>query len=293
MVLSILTKISIVVLVVLVLLACPVFITQATVVPDYRDQCKALQLKVTNLSHDYNRVGQALKAANQTLMDRDGELIRLKTASSNEIRKLQEEKVLQAGKSAYLRDSLATLAAGLDEQLNMVLNVNKRNHNKDKLAAEQRIRINDLVKENTSLENQLDKREQEVKLANQAARVYHEKFIESEEVVVDLKNKLAVALQSGSGSTGTSTAVQPAVELKGTILAVEKGIASINIGSAKGVKVGMKLVIYREKIGFVGRLKILQVDANQAGGIVVDAKTKALPGDKITTLEGVTLGGAL
>ena len=66
-----------------------------------------------------------------------------------------------------------------------------------------------------------------------------------------------------------------------TILAVKEGIASINAGSAKGIRSGMRLVVYRGA-QFVGYLKIIEVEAQEAAGLMVDTAVQAQQGDKVT-----------
>ena len=67
-----------------------------------------------------------------------------------------------------------------------------------------------------------------------------------------------------------------------TILAVKEGIASINAGSAKGVRPGMRLIVHRGE-RLVGYLKIIEVEAQESAGLLVDDVMKAQQGDKVTS----------
>jgi hypothetical protein len=71
----------------------------------------------------------------------------------------------------------------------------------------------------------------------------------------------------------------------GTILNLKNDVAEINIGSAKGIAPGMKLIIFRENpfVPFVAYLRVDEVDLNRAVGIIVDRKGEPMRGDKVTT----------
>jgi len=67
-----------------------------------------------------------------------------------------------------------------------------------------------------------------------------------------------------------------------TVLGVDGDVIRINIGSANGVRPGMRLVVYRGH-RFGGFLKITEVDKNEATGVLVDniLDIKFKKGDKI------------
>ena len=64
------------------------------------------------------------------------------------------------------------------------------------------------------------------------------------------------------------------------MVAVSNDVVSINIGSAGGIKPGMRLIIYREN-KFVANLRIAEVDINEAVGIISDKKQDPVQGDKV------------
>ena len=66
------------------------------------------------------------------------------------------------------------------------------------------------------------------------------------------------------------------------VLDTRAGMATISVGSAKGVKMGMKLVVYRDK-RFVGYLKIALVEEHLSGGYMVESVLVARRGDKVTS----------
>ena len=98
---------------------------------------------------------------------------------------------------------------------------------------------------------------------------------EAREGIAAYQNKLSDLMSRKSTVPQTMT-------LHGTILAVKEGIASINVGSAKGIRPGMRLVVYRGN-RFVGYLKIVEVEAKEAAGLMVDTVLDVRPGDKLTS----------
>ena len=76
--------------------------------------------------------------------------------------------------------------------------------------------------------------------------------------------------------------VPASIRLVGTILAVREGVASINVGSARGVKRGMKMVVHRGEM-LIGYLRIDEVSVQEAAGVITDNKIPAATGDKVFT----------
>jgi hypothetical protein len=72
-------------------------------------------------------------------------------------------------------------------------------------------------------------------------------------------------------------------KIDGTITAVRSDLASLNVGSADGVKKGMEFKIYRGD-KFVAHLRVAEVFASSCAGVVTDMQRDVLRGDKATTL---------
>lgn len=83
-------------------------------------------------------------------------------------------------------------------------------------------------------------------------------------------------------SPAPSAAAGP--KITGTITAVRDNMASINIGSVKGVREGMTLYVYRDD-HFVAHLEIIEVSDTEATGRIFDPRQGEAPqtGDKVTT----------
>ena len=71
--------------------------------------------------------------------------------------------------------------------------------------------------------------------------------------------------------------------ITGTVIAVKGNLASVNVGSIKGIKSGMEMMIYRGG-EFVAYLQIQDVDTNQSAGIVVKKRLDPMVGDKVETI---------
>jgi hypothetical protein len=79
------------------------------------------------------------------------------------------------------------------------------------------------------------------------------------------------------------TAMQPPArtDIRGEIVDVSAGYASVNVGEASGVSVGMTLMVYRNG-SYLGDLKIESVRPNESGGrLDTLARGDIRPGDRV------------
>ncbi len=272
---SILTKISIVILLVLVLLACPVFITQATVHPNYKDA----YLKQVDRSGVAEMSEKGAKLAlHNTIAERDDAvqaLNNLKLQKQREIDKLKAALATLNMRNVKLTnnlDTLTTKVTGLDGGL-------KKLNDRTELLASQlaaaRKDIDARTTENIKLADLLKQSEAEKSRLSEASKVRSEQIYALEEEIEKLR---AAGVTGRPGEEVAPTADQP---IEGTIDSVRGDIASINIGSAHGVKRNMKLVIYRGA-QLVGWLRVEDVDISQAAGIIVNKVLDPMQNDKVT-----------
>lgn len=272
---SILTKTCVVVLLVLILFACPVFITQATVAPNWRyayqqkdAECKAYQMdaKAEKLAH------------NATIEQRDGardSLNALREGKNIEMAKLSAELSAARSGAAAFQNNLGTLAAKVGGLEREATNFNHRN---DLLAAQldkARKDIDKLTKEVIGVSELLKQTEAEKARVNQLARTFQQTIRELEEENEQLRQSGGVVRADGEQAAVVGDMII------GTVEAVRGNYASINIGSAKGIKRNMKLIIYRGS-QFIGWLRIDEVDVDQAAGIIVNPMQDPRQGDKVT-----------
>ena len=76
------------------------------------------------------------------------------------------------------------------------------------------------------------------------------------------------------------------VKVEGQVTGVNGDIASINVGSTKGIKKGMTLVVYRDRgnaVSFLAHLQITNADLSESAGIVVnrDPAVRIVQGDQV------------
>ena len=88
---------------------------------------------------------------------------------------------------------------------------------------------------------------------------------------------MPAATNPASGAAPAAT--QPA-NVIGTVTAVKGDIASINVGSAKGVKRGMVAIVSRGA-KFICEIQIEEVDINQSAGIITKRSQDPAMGDKV------------
>jgi len=105
------------------------------------------------------------------------------------------------------------------------------------------------------------------------------------EEIEEVREELAAA-KAGGGTKGTGdgdkapvTSDQP---VHGTVTAVADGVASINIGQAKGIRKNMMLTVYRGG-KFVAHLRIDMVESDTAAGVILDSQLDVMQGDKVAT----------
>lgn len=275
---SILTKICIVVVLVLILLACPVFITQATVAPNWK---YAYEKEVARSKAYLMDAKREMLAHQATIVERDGAVADLHRATADkqiETARLTADLAAWRTKSASQDNSLTSLAAKVAGLEREAANFNLRN---DLLAAqlnEARGNIDELTKEVSRVSDLLKQTEAEKLRVDKLARVYKERIREVEDENESLRQAGATGITGGADESISLTDQS----IVGTIDAVKDNYASINIGSAKGVKPNMKLIVYRGS-QLVAWLRVDEVDVDQAAGIIVERQLDPVVGDKVTT----------
>ena len=293
---SILTKVSVVVLLVLILLACPVFITQATVHPNYRIafEKEVLRAQINELAARHAQLAEkrALKLYTDA-EDKARTQIDQSTVQINALQAQLNTEKLEKTNLANRIDTLNVTAADLQKNLEAAVAQNKAldaqlNGTADQKGARQIIAV--LQEELRKTEALLQTAQADVERVTRIWKVKDEDIANLRAEVTDLnlkiedirRNQIAGAAGGQPGVTPAAD-IKPAVDVTGTVIAVrEPDLASINIGSAKGITPGMTLIVYRGS-SFVAHLKIAEVDLNNAAGIIVDRKLDPMQGDKVTS----------
>lgn len=273
---SILTKISVVVLVVLVLFSVPVFITQATVPKSwqaaYDDEVKKNSVLELQGRHANLALNQAVRENEQIRK----ELSDVRAAMSQETRRLQNQLEVARGNNADLRNELRKVTTTLtDLQGNLKLETEQRVILQGQLDVARK--ENDRYKTvNRRLEDQLKENRAEVDRLGKVAGVLREQLAEREQRVRDLETQIT------EGPKTEEKVPEAMPQIDGTVTSVRGDLAGINLGSAKGIRAGMKLIIYRGS-QFVGYLRVQEVEVDQAAGTVFEKRMNPIRGDKVTT----------
>ena len=88
---------------------------------------------------------------------------------------------------------------------------------------------------------------------------------------------------AGKGTAGAPTPLTaPGEAVSGKVTAVHDGVASINIGRAKGIKEKMVLKVFRGG-KFVSHLRIDLVEPDSAAGVILNKKLDVVQGDEVAT----------
>jgi hypothetical protein len=277
--LNILTKISIVVLVVLVLVVSAAFITLATVTPAYRDAWQkekniaAMNALLANQKEAaLQRTVQLLNKTDEDRLKAENATIETKRAGDGQALKLQGDLDQEKRKSADLTAQVALLTVSVKSQVDLASAFKTAN---DKLKEQ----ADALALENGKLQQKY----QEV---DGLAKRYEQQIVVDQENIKNLQDQLVVAKtahvapQPGAVE-GAIAAGGDMPRYSGTITAVKGDLASINIGSANGVKQGDKCYIYRGS-QFIGYLRIERVDSNDSAGVVTEKQANPMQNDKVT-----------
>jgi len=283
--LNILTKISVVVLVVWVLFSSAVFITYVRGSESWKQQYENMKsakevadveavnqmvhasAAIAQRQHDMETAGTAMAAVRDENSKLKADLADAKTANSSlgnnlngiQTRLLALESNLKT--EIELRTSLeaslkATNAKLLEAQRDLTLSQDQgrqKDAQIDRLGAESKI----LKTEIANLKEQIDK---------QLAQI-------------ESMSKGGAPAAAVSAAT-PAAAVTTTQKITGKVTAVQGEVVSINVGSAKGVKEGMILMIHRDG-KLVGNLRISDVEVEQSAGVVEDKMLNPQQGDKV------------
>ena len=276
---NILTKISVVLVVVLGLFMGVVLINVATLIPNYKTAYTNEQIKNEQANTLAMNSMLALRNLQIKLDDVSKELATLKLTDAgtiatkdNAIRTLQTEKAELTAQAGGFNDALLKLQANLAV-------AQAESATKEKIITEQMARIKELVTENQEVAK--------VDADHVSAIGRLENVIRANEVTIqDLKEQVLHILEAKNEAGKTGTAFGEGPKIEGQITAASGNTASINIGSAKGIKKGMKLLVYRDNktsVQVLGYLQISDVDLSESGGVIVDRTGDVKQGDLVTT----------
>jgi hypothetical protein len=282
--LSTLTKISVVVLVVLVCVVSAIFITQASIVPNYRQAYDSEVLKNNIYQSQLQVANQATAAANF-----DCDKIKDKLAGVMDKGNDAKSKADDALKAAL--ETNGKLTAINDSQKAQLVNLTSNAAQQDDLLKDAFARLEaarsaneKLTKEYARVEDLLKQAESRSASMESRKKFDDEQIQELREQIKDLQARVASGGAAAAKPGETAVVPEGDAVISGTITAVRDDMASINIGSARGVKTGMKFTVYRPGGQYVGTLQVQgEVGLDSAAGVIVLRRLDAVQGDKVTT----------
>jgi len=272
--LNILTKICVVVLLILVLVASVVFINMATVPLNYREAYDQEKLKAA--LYEQAVITQKLLTnvqateINTLKRDRDGFATQLAELKKGQVPDTTDMRVAEFTRKL---NALTTRLAEL--QLNVEA-MGKRNELLSNQLDAERIRIASMQKTNSQQLADLAQLGGKLERSTRVVRALQDELQHRAERIVDLERQVL----SPAGAASAAITV-PQGQVTGTIISVRGELAKINVGAAQGVARGQKFYIYRNA-SFVGYLRIDKVDQAEAGGTIVDKQLDPTIGDKVT-----------
>jgi len=279
--LSILTKISVVVLVVLNLAAALLFINLAAVGPNYRWLYEQEQKQSLLYAQTARNAKLAAQVAQQELNTVTARLEQQIQSLNKEIdgyatrvRELQDDKV-------RLEGLLTKANAEMETTANTLKATTERTAILDQELKRLRETIVQINEDRNSLAAALRRAQDEVEKQKLIAQRYEEIQLDLRTQIRILEDKLDKArrgvAETAAGAAETSAG---AAEITGTVTSVRDDRASIDVGSAQGVREGMELVISRGD-KFVGYLTVEYVLADQSAGFVHGKQLDPAVGDRI------------
>jgi vacuolar-type H+-ATPase subunit I/STV1 len=280
--LSTLTKIAVVLLAVLVLMACPIFIAGAVTGYNWKqafqgEHARRLMADAKARSEEaaadvwkrwgeeQKRTGEALARQYRTDMD----------AKRMQIARLTTEK---AGLTT-LTEKLAADIKELRGAYNKAVELTKEQRDDLKTEQARNITLADQLRE---AQAKIQELLADVALLNRGRESLKEKIADKDVEIRDLRDELEQLQEAGAVARKP---VPKGPKIEATVTAVKVDTASLNVGSASGVKKGMEFVIYRGA-SYVAHLQVEHVTASTCAGIVVDALLDVKQGDKATTRLG-------
>lgn len=278
---STLTKICVVVLVVLVLVACPIFISQATTGPNWKSafQGKERQCQMAEAA----AVERGLAA--DLWRSRSDEYRQKLETTSDRFRTELDAKRAQVAQlsqiNAAKQGDIDKLIANETELQNALKKAIALNEAQGEELKNERQKTIDLGNQLTRTQAKNEELLSDVNLLKRAREVLEVQVAQKDAEIADLRQQLK-SLQEAGVRLATAEPKVAGPKIQATVTAVKGDIASLNVGSASGVKKGTKFIIYREA-DFVAHLQVEYVDASQCSGIIVDAQRDVRINDRATT----------
>ncbi len=279
---NILTKICVVLLTLVAIAASVTFVIYARVKPSWRhyyrqerqlrkvwgNKCIELAAAVDTLEKRYvelrHRMDNEIQTRDEKIVAKDNEIARLEN-------KVQEENL----DNKKLQNELNALRHINEQQAKRIASY--KQSSEEQLKEEFGLR-----NEVTDLTRQLDEEKALTRRLEKSLDIVRRQKENQKKVIDELSEKLVKLEQELRKYGGEVQEEAPVVsdQITGAIVAIGQGIASINIGSANGVKQNMEFIIYRGK-EYVGKLTVKRVRVAESAGVVTYQKQSPAEGDRV------------
>jgi predicted nucleic acid-binding Zn-ribbon protein len=280
---NILTKIFIVVMVPLTIVAGIVFSAQAVINPSYRALYEEQMDLKAAAEADSAASSVALSVAEFEVIERGQQLTEAKAAFEIDNQKLRlANETLMNRLTANDRDlqELNVKVTALETHLSGV-------KSERDVLNEQRDALRQMVEERDAelagLNGVLRECEQDIDTLERLIRVLQEQIAEQEDQLALYSN---LPTDQAGTVTAEPVAPQPTATIRGGVTAVDldNNLVQINVGTIQGVRREMEFFIFRGD-QFIAKLRVLEVDDGEATGLLFDRKNDLSPvaGDQVAT----------
>ncbi len=283
---DILTKICIVVLVVLNLLAVPVFLKGILVPENYKFMWEQTQEQSDANAQTATSAKRAFQGAAEEILTLQKTLQSSKAKYQEQVLDLSNQLESERLKSGDLGAKFASINLQMvDLNANYQRYIDRAKLFSDRISQQQTM-IDRLTGESVDMYDQVKQKTADYERIELIAKGLREQISELQETIDEQARQIDGMRVGGPGLPSVTRIAQPVKAdpiINGTIVAVSgDNLASINIGSANGVKRGMEMVIMRGS-ELVGYLRIEEVDPNASAGIIVEKRLTPAQGDKVVT----------
>ena len=281
---SILTKICVVLVLVVSVAASGAFLRMVSVRTSWRNKCKIQEGRARVADLTAGNLQIALDKTKVLLVTVDGKLAAAETSLIKEQTERAVEKAAAARSAAEISAKFDALDANftkLQTDLQTTLAM------QEQLKTEKVALTKSLDTSNETargLKKEFDNATVQIGRLNTMVKHYAILIKDLRAEKQELQHELETALAGASkkGGTAAVAVAPPDQPVIGRVTAAESGVASINLGQARGIKKGMMLTIFRGG-KYVAHLRIDLVEPDTAAGVILDKKLEVVQGDEVAT----------
>lgn len=287
---STLTKILIVLLTISSFFLCGIVVTYVATADDYRDKYNNLRREADSLRE---KAAGAVKAHNE----KDAEMTRTQNNLNSEIAKLNTDIGTLKGELKQVEALKKIEEKRVSDMASVVETTSQTSSETTKLLMDRQAELTKLKSEQIKLIAQFDDTSATLLEKLAVIQTLQKEKKQLLEEKIELQNRMDKLLQPTGRTPAPVVTVTPKTQiarpapviarkigLKGLVTAVDtkNKMASISIGTADGVKEGMKFHVTRAD-KFICDVLIIDTDAEEAVGALELVQEQPRPGDTVTT----------